>query len=185
MKRMEEDVERILHSEQELKERVRELGKQITEDYKDDEPVVLICILRGSVMFFADLARNMDLRANLEFMTVSSYGNNASTSGLVEIKKDLDCNIEGRNVIIAEDIIDSGYTLSELKKILMTRNPKSLKIVCLLDKPEGRREGVDIKPDYCGFTIENEFVVGYGLDYAQMYRNLPYVGVLKRSVYEK
>ena len=144
---------------------------------------VVVCILKGSVMFFADLIREMKTPMQIDFMAVSSYGKGSISSGKLQVKKDLTVNIGGKDVLIVEDIIDSGNTLYELKKMLNTRSPASVNIVTLLDKPE-RRE-VPMEPEYKGFVIEDEFVVGYGLDYAEDYRNLPYIGVLKRSVYEE
>ncbi len=177
-----DDIAKILYTEEQIKERIAALGAELRKDYADVEgEIVLICILKGAVMFFADLARAMDLNLQMEFMGISSYGNEQRTSGIVRITKDIDTSIMGKHVIIAEDIMDSGLTLSHLMKLLASREPASVKICCLLDKPS-RRE-TDIAPDYCGFTIPNEFVVGYGLDYNGFLRNLPYVGVLKPSVY--
>ncbi|MEG1525055.1 MAG: hypoxanthine phosphoribosyltransferase [Clostridia bacterium] len=180
---MSKDVAEILLSEETIKARIKELGDQISKDYANcGHDVILICILKGACVFFADLARAMTIPVQYEFMGISSYGNERKTSGIVRITKDIDTSITGKHVIIAEDIMDSGLTLSHLTKLLESRNPASLKVCCLLDKPE-RRE-CDITPDYCGFIIPNKFVVGYGLDFAGIYRNLPYVGVLKPSVYE-
>jgi hypoxanthine phosphoribosyltransferase len=177
-----EDIAKILVSEEQIKQRIAELGAELRRDYAElDGEIVLVCILKGAVMFFADLARAMDLHLQMEFMGISSYGNERRTSGIVRITKDLDTSITGKHVIIAEDIMDSGLTLSHLMTLLSSRNPASLKVCCLLDKPS-RRE-CDITPDYRGFEIPNEFVVGYGLDYDGFMRNLPYVGVLKPSVY--
>ena len=179
---VQEDIAKVLLSEAQIQQRVRELGEELSRDYACcDGEVVLICILKGAVVFFSDLARAMNMHMQMEFMGISSYGNEQKTSGIVRITKDIDTSITGQHVIIAEDIMDSGLTLSHLTKLLSSRNPASLKICCLLDKPS-RRE-CDISPDYCGFIIPNEFVVGYGLDYLGFYRNLPYVGVLKPSVY--
>ena len=177
---MMDDIGKILVTEEELQRRVKELGEELTRDYAGKE-VVMIGILKGAVVFFSDLARAMDVRLTMDFMCLSSYGDSLETTGVVKIMKDLDANITGKHVLIAEDIMDSGLSLSYLKKILMERKPASLKICCILDKPE-RRE-CDITPDYTGFTIPNEFVVGYGLDFMGEYRNLPFVGVLKREVY--
>ncbi len=177
---MADDIAEILLDERTIQKRVKELGEQITKDYAGQE-IVLICILKGACMFFSDLARAMDLRLHMEFMGISSYGNEQKTSGIVQITKDVDTSINGKHVLIAEDIMDSGLTLAYLKRMLAARNPASLKICCLLDKPS-RRECA-ITPDYCGFAVPNKFVVGYGLDYVGLYRNLPYVGVLKPSVY--
>ena len=176
----EQDIEKILFTEEELTQRVKELGAQITEDYKDKEPV-LITVLRGSYIFMADLSRAINLPCVIDFMSVSSYGKGTSSSGQVKIIKDLSENIEGRGVIVVEDILDSGNTLSSLLELLVTRKPASVRLCTLLDKPERRVK--NIEADYCGFTIPDAFVVGYGLDYAEKYRNLPYVGILKPSVY--
>lgn len=177
---MDRDIDHVLVDEESIRKRVAELGEQLSRDYAGKE-VVLLCILKGASVFFTDLARALDLHIKMEFMSISSYGDSQETSGVVRITKDMDSSIEGKDVIIAEDIMDSGLTLSHLKKVLSARNPNSLKICTLLDKPS--RRICDLQPDYCGFTIPNEFVVGYGLDYAGKYRNLPYVGVLKPSVY--
>ena len=176
------NVERIMLSEDQITTRTKELAKQLDKLYEGRKPVV-VCILKGSVVFFADLIRNMKAPLTIDFMSVSSYGNGTKSTGELTIKKDLSTDIKGRDVLIVEDIIDSGNTLYNLKKLLIARAPASVNIVTLLDKPE-RRE-VPMEPEYKGFVIEDEFVVGYGLDYAEEYRNLPYVGVLKRSVYEK
>lgn len=179
---MHPDVKEILFSEEEIQKRVRELGEQITKDYADSSnELVLVCILRGSYVFMADLSRSIDLPVQVDFMCVSSYGKGTNSSGQVQITKDLSDPIEGKDIIIVEDILDSGNTLYYLTEILKARKPASIKICTLLDKPERR-----IKPivsDYYGFPIPNAFVVGYGLDYAENYRNLPYVGILKPSVY--
>lgn len=177
------DIGEILITEKQLQERIKELGAQISKDYEDEEEFLVVGILKGSVVFLSDLIRNIDVHTKIDFMTVSSYGIGSTTTGTITVKKDLDTDIEGKNVLIAEDIIDSGITLSNLVKLLKERNPKSIKICTLLNKPE-RREA-DIHVDYIGFDIPNEFIVGYGLDYAENYRNIPYIGVLKREVYEK
>ena len=176
------DVERLMLSEEQISVKVKEMAEKLDRLYEGRTPVV-VCILKGSVIFYADLIRNMQTPVELDFMCVSSYGSDTVSSGQLNIKKDLACDIRGRDVLIVEDIIDSGNTLYKLKKILMERMPASLNIVTLLDKPE--RRVVPMEPEYTCFEIEDEFVVGYGLDYAEKYRNLPYVGVLKRSVYEK
>ena len=177
---MKEDLERVLLTEEQIVKRVKELGEDLSKDYKDSVPV-MICILKGSTVFFADLIRAMTIPVTLDFMATSSYGNGASTSGEVMLTKDLSGSVEGKDVIIVEDIIDSGLTLNYLKHMLERRNAKSVKIITLLDKPARRK--VDLEGDYTGFVIENLFVVGYGLDYAEKYRNLPYVGVLKPEIY--
>lgn len=177
---MNSDIETILVSEDELHERVCALGSQITEDYAGKEPV-FIGVLKGSFIFMADLVRACDLRCTLDFMVVSSYGSGTISSGAVEIVKDLSQDIAGKDVIIVEDILDSGNTLSYLVKYMSARNPASIRIVTLLDKPE--RRTADVKADYSGFVIPDAFAVGYGLDYDQKYRNLPYIGVLKPEIY--
>lgn len=177
---MHEHVESILYSEEQLRQRVKELGEQITADYAGKEPV-LASVLRGSYIFMADLTRAIDLPVTVDFMAVSSYGAGTKSSGQVEIKKDLSDSIEGRDLIIVEDILDSGNTLYYLMEILRARKPASIRICTLMDKPERRTQ--PIVADYVGFQIPDAFVVGYGLDYAEKYRNLPYVGILKPSVY--
>lgn len=176
------DLERIMLDEKTIAARVKEVASQLDKLYEGRKPVV-VCILKGSVVFFADLIRNMTTPLELDFMAVSSYGAGTSSSGTLKVRKDLTTDIAGRDVLIVEDIIDSGNTLYNLKKMLNSRSPASVNIVTLLDKPE--RRTVPMEPEYTCFVIEDEFVVGYGLDYAEEYRNLPYVGVLKRSVYEK
>ena len=175
------DIEKVLISEVELAEIVKNLGKRISEDYKDKD-LLLVSILKGSVIFMADIMRAITIPCNIDFMAVSSYGSGAKTSGVVKIIKDLDKSIEGKDLLIVEDILDSGKTLNYLREILMARNPASIKICTLFDKPD-RRE-VNVYADYIGAKVPNEFIVGYGLDYDEYYRNLPYIGALKRSVYE-
>ena len=177
---MHKDVEQILYTEEELRKRVKELGCQITADYSGREPL-LISVLRGSYIFMADLTRSINLDVTVDFMSVSSYGAGTVSSGQVEIKKDLSSSIEGKDLIIVEDILDSGNTLYYLLDVLRARKPASVRLCTLMDKPERRAK--PIKADYVGFTIPDAFIVGYGLDYAERYRNLPYVGVLKPSVY--
>ena len=179
---MNDDIAKILIPKDKIDARVKEIAAEIKRDF-GDEDLIMICILRGSCYFFADLTRALNNSIRLEFMSVSSYGSGTTSSGEVRIIQDINCRIEDKNVIIVEDIIDTGYTLSYLKRILTERRPKALKICTLLDKPS-RREA-EIEGDYVGFTIPNEFVVGYGLDFAQKYRNLPDVGVLKEEVYTK
>ena len=175
------DIERILISHEEIQVRCKELGKELTEIYQNTNPLV-VGVLKGAVPFMADIVRSIDTYLELDFMDVSSYGNATVSSGEVKIVKDLDTNVEGRDLLIVEDIIDSGRTLAYLVDLFKYRKAKSVKIVTLLDKPEGRV--VNIEADYVGFNVPNEFVVGYGLDYAEAYRNLPYIGVLKPSVYQ-
>ena len=174
------DIEKELLSAEEISKKVAELGRLISADYKGKTPV-LVAVLKGSVVFISDLMRSMDIPVSLDFMSVSSYGSGVKTTGVVKILKDLDMPIEGRDIILVEDILDSGRTLSYLREIIQQRNPASVRIVTLLDKP-GRREA-QIKADYCGFEIDDVFVVGYGLDYSEKYRNLPFVGVLRPEVY--
>ena len=179
---MHKDVEKIMYTEEELLRRVRELGRQITADYAGRQPL-LVSVLRGSYIFMADLTRSIDLDVTVDFMAVSSYGAGTASSGQVEIKKDLSDAIEGRDLIIVEDILDSGNTLYYLLDVLRARKPASIRLCTLMDKPERRVK--PITADYVGFTIPDAFIVGYGLDYGEKYRNLPYVGVLRQSVYEK
>ncbi len=176
------DVETILLDENVLAKRIHELGEEISKDYAGEE-VMLVGILKGASVFLSDLIRQINLPAYIDYMVVSSYGNSAETSGVVRILKDLEDNIEGKNIIIVEDIIDTGLTLAYLKHNLLSRHPKSLKICTLLDKP-ARRE-IEINIDYKGFEVPDEFIIGYGIDYAEKYRNLPFIGVLKREVYAK
>jgi hypoxanthine phosphoribosyltransferase len=164
----------VLIPEEEIKKRVKELGRQITEDYQDAEDVILVGLLRGSTIFLADLSREIKLEAKIDFMVVSSYGSEMESSREVKINKDLEEDIRNKNVIIVEDIIDTGYTLEKVRDYLLLKSPASFKICTLLDKPE-RRE-VPVEVDYVGFKIPDVFVVGYGIDYAQKHRNLPYVG---------
>ena len=179
---MHNDIQEVLLTEQMLKDKVAELGAAITRDYADKE-IFAIGILRGAVVFMADLIRAIERPVQIDFMAVSSYGMQADSSGIVRILKDLDSSITGKHVLIIEDIIDSGQTLSYLIKNLAERKPASIQLCTLMNKPERRK--VDLPVKYVGFEIPNEFVVGYGLDYAEKYRNLPYLGILKRSVYEK
>jgi len=174
------DVEEVLLTEEQIQQRVEELGAQLTVDYAGREPV-LISVLKGSIVFLADLVRGMELPLSIDIMEVSSYGAATESSGQVRILKDLSNPIEGRDVIVVEDIIDTGLTLNYLLRYLREKGPASLRICCLLDKPARRLTEIDI--EYVGFTIPDRFVVGYGLDYGERYRNLPYVGVLRPSVY--
>ncbi|HLO10646.1 MAG TPA: hypoxanthine phosphoribosyltransferase [Pseudoneobacillus sp.] len=179
---MEKDIEKILVSEEEIQAKIRELAGQLTEDYKDRFPLA-IGVLKGAMPFMADLLKRMDTYLEMDFMDVSSYGSAFVSSGEVKILKDLDTSVEGRDLLIIEDIIDSGLTLSYLVELFRYRKANSIKIVTLLDKPTGRK--ADIQADYVGFVVPDEFVVGYGLDYIEKYRNLPYIGVLKPEVYTK
>ena len=179
---LEQDIERVLFTEEELKARVAEIAARIDKDYAGKEPM-LISVLRGSFIFMADLARAITLPCTVDFMAVSSYGSGTTSSGQVKITKDLSESIEGRDIIVVEDILDSGNTLSYLFQLLQARHPASVRLCTLLDKPSRRTKPVELH--YAGFSIPDYFVVGYGLDYAEKYRNLPYIGVLKPCVYEK
>ena len=180
---MYEDIlEKVLFSKEQLAKRIKELAAQLDKDYAGKTPL-MVAILKGSVMFFTDLIREMTLPLEIDFMSISSYGSGVKSSGEVKMIKDLDNKIEGKDVIIVEDIVDSGYTMKYLTHLLEARNPSSIKICALLDKPS--RTETDVAVDYKGFEVGNEFVVGYGLDYAARYRNIPFIGILKRSVYEK
>jgi len=177
-----QDIAEILISEEEIRAKVKELGQQISRDYAGQD-LLLIGILRGAMLFMSDLMREIDIPVNIDFMVVSSYGSGTTTSGEVRVLKDLDRGIEGRNVLLIEDIVDTGLTLNYLTKYLANRHPKSLKVCTLLNKPSRRR--VEVKVDYNGFIIPDKFVVGYGLDYNEYYRNLPYIGVLKPEIYQE
>ena len=178
-----QDLDRILVTKEEINRKVKELGKKITEDYAGKEPV-LVCILKGAVMFFSDLIREIDLPLTADFMAISSYGSATKTSGVVRVLKDLDKDILGKDVIIVEDIVDTGVTLNYLKSMLVHRRANSIRIAALLDKT-ARRTVKDLKVDYVCFDIPDAFVVGYGLDYDQAYRNLPDIGVLAPRIYEE
>jgi hypoxanthine phosphoribosyltransferase len=173
---LERDIEKTFYSEEQIQERVKALGAVISKDYEDKNPLV-VGILKGAVPFLSDLVRSMDIHMEMDFMDVSSYGNATVSSGEVRILKDLSTVVEGRHILIVEDIIDSGRTLKYLVDLLKHRKAASVKIVTMLDKPEGRV--VEMDADYIGFEVPNEFVVGYGLDYAEDYRNMPYIGILK------
>ena len=178
---LEKDIERVLISETEIKEICKRLGRQISEDYSGKN-LLLVSVLKGAVVFMADLMREITCDCEIDFMAVSSYSG-TKTTGVVKFKKDLDVDPDGRDILIVEDILDSGVTLSYLKKVLLDRNAASLKVCAFMDKPANRK--ADITADYVGCVVPDEFVVGYGLDYDEKYRNLPYVGVLSPSVYEK
>lgn len=175
------DLEKVLLTEQEIAKMISSMGKQISEDYKDKN-LLLISVLKGSVVFMSDLMRSIKIPCKIDFMSVSSYGSGTESTGHVKIIKDLDIDLAGYDLLIVEDILDSGNTLYNLKKMLLGRNPKSVKICTFLDKPA--RRTADIKADYVGIEVPDDFVVGYGLDYNENYRNLPCLGILKRSVYE-
>ena len=176
-----EDTAQVLVSEEKLQAKVRELGAQIASDYADKNPLI-ISVLKGATVFVADLIRTMDIHLGIDFIATSSYGDSDTSTGVVRILKDLETSVSGRHLIVVEDIVDTGRTLSYLLKMLKNRGPASIKLCVLLDKPE-RRE-VQIQADYVGFTIPDYFVVGYGLDFAEKYRNLPFVGVLKPEMYQ-
>ena len=176
-------IERQLVTSEQLQAKVRELADIISKDYEDVDEIVLVTLLKGGAIFAVDLMQKLTVPVEIDFMSVSSYGSSTKTSGVVKVVKDLDSDIAGKHVLLVEDIIDSGLTLSYVKELLLQREPKSLKICTILDKPSRRKTEVQV--DYVGFAIPDEFVIGYGLDYAQKFRNLPYVGVLKREVYEK
>ena len=179
---LENDIKKILISHDEIVTATRELGQKLTKDYQGKNPI-LVGILKGSVPFMAELIKHIDTHIELDFMLVSSYHGGTSSTGVIKIIKDMDQDIKGRDILFVEDIIDTGKTLKSLKELFEGRQPASVKIATLLDKPEGRL--VEIEADYTCFTIPNEFVVGYGLDYDENYRNLPYIGVLKEEVYSK
>lgn len=179
---MHKDVEKILLTTDELDAMVKRLGEQITEDYKGKN-LLLVCVLKGSVCFMADLMRAIKLDCTIDFMDAKSYGNSTVTNGVVSISRDLNYDISEYDILIIEDIFDSGRTLEKLTQILSVRGPKSVACCSLLDKPERRAEGVELKLDYVGAQVPDAFVVGYGLDYDEKYRNLPYVGILKPEVY--
>ncbi len=180
--RAQQDLKKVLITREQIDQAVRRLGKQITEDYEGKTPV-FVCILKGAVMFFTDLLRQVDLTVTTDFMAISSYGDSTKTSGVVRILKDLDHDVLGKDVLVVEDIVDSGLTLSYIKKALDERGANSVRIVTLLDKPDRRK--VELKADYACFVIPNEFVVGYGLDFKEEYRNLPFVGVLHPRFYQE
>jgi len=179
---MENDVEKVLISEAEIAEKIKELAKEM-DTYYNGEEVVFVCILKGAVTFFTDLVRAVSFPVQFDFMCVSSYGAGTSSTGSAKILKDLSVDIAGKHVLIVEDILDSGNTLSALVKLLSSRNPKDIKLCCFLNKPSRRTKPIDA--DFVGYEIPDAFVVGYGLDYDERYRQLPYIGVLKPSVYEK
>ncbi|MCC5889293.1 MAG: hypoxanthine phosphoribosyltransferase [Alkalibacterium sp.] len=178
---MKKDMESILISEEEIQEKVKELAGVLKEEYNGKNPL-LVGVLKGGLPFMADLIKEMDMYLEIDFMDVSSYGNDTVSSGEVKILKDLDTNVEGRHVLFVEDIIDTGGTLAYLKDLFKYRKAASVKIVTLLDKPTGRK--IDIHADWVGFTVPHKFVVGYGLDYAEHYRNLPFIGILKPEIYQ-
>ena len=177
---MKRDVKEILFSKEDIEQRIKIVGSQINTDYKGKFPL-FVCILRGAFMFLADLSKEIKIDMSIDFMAISSYGGNTESTGQVKILKDLDTPINDRHVLIIEDIVDTGLTMDAVTRLLKTRNPKSIKICTLLDKEERRK--IPIKADYYGFKIPNKFVIGYGLDYKEKYRNLPFIGVLKEKIY--
>ena len=180
---MEKDIQEILLTEEQIKTRIAELGKELTADYAGKDPII-VGVLKGVVVFYADMIREIRTHCQMDFMWISSYAGTNST-GKMEVKRDISTDIKGRHVLILEDIFDTGNSLSFTYAHLLSKEPASLKICTFLDKPSRRKPGIDLKPEYVGYTVPNEFVVGYGLDYAQEYRNLPYIGVLKPEVYTK
>lgn len=179
---MDKDIARVLFTADQIAETVAELGRRISRDY-EGKNLLMISVLKGSLVFMADLMRAVTVPCSIDFLSVSSYGSGTSTTGQVRILKDLDSPVEGLDILVVEDILDSGVTLSYLLELLSARKPRSIKLCTLLDKPDRRK--VHIQPDYVGLTVPDEFIVGYGLDYAEKYRNLPYIGVLHPSVYQK
>ncbi len=176
------DIERVLVSEEEIRQRIATLAEQMNQIYSDDDPPILVCILKGAFMFLADLTRQLSFRHEVDFMEISSYGMGTTSSGVVRILLDLASSIEGRQVVIVEDIVDTGHTLSYILRNFATRKPASVRVATLLNKPS-RRE-IDVPVDFVGFEIPNEFVMGYGLDFGEQYRNVPYIGVLKPEIYQ-
>ncbi len=176
------DILQVLFSEEQLRQKCAELGARISRDY-EGKNLLMVSVLKGSVVFMADLMRHITVPCSIDFMAVSSYGSGVKTSGVVKIIKDLDIDLAGRDILIVEDILDSGMTLTYLTELLRDRGPASIRIAALLDKPSRRR--ANVQPDYVGYVVPDEFVVGYGLDYDEKYRNLPYVGILKPAVYTR
>ena len=180
---MDNDIQQILITEEQIRNRIAELGRELTAEYAGKNPVI-VGVLKGVVVFYADMVRHIKVPCQMDFMWLSSYQGTNSTGGMV-VKRDVTVDVKDRHVLILEDIYDTGNSLDFTYRHLLSKGPASLKICTLLDKPERRKPGITLKPDYVGFTVPNEFVVGYGLDYNEQYRNLPYVGVLKSEVYEK
>ena len=180
---MDKDIQQILITEEQIKARIAELGEELTREYMDKDPVI-VGVLKGVVVFYADMVRQIKVPCQMDFMWISSY-QGANSTGQMVVKRDVTVDIKDRHVLILEDIYDTGNSLDFTYRHLLSKQPASLKICTLLDKPERRKPGITLKPDYVGFTVPNAFVVGYGLDYNEHYRNLPYVGVLKSEVYEK
>ena len=180
---MDKDIQQILITEEQIKNRIAELGEELTREYADKDPVI-VGVLKGVVVFYADMVRQLKMPCQMDFMWISSY-QGANSTGQMVVKRDVTVDIRDRHVLILEDIYDTGSSLDFTYRHLLSKQPASLKICTLLDKPERRKPGITLKPDYVGFTVPNAFVVGYGLDYNEHYRNLPYVGILKSEVYEK
>ena len=180
---MKNDIKEVLLTEEQIQSKVKELAAQLSEEYAGKDPV-FVGVLKGVVIFFADMVRNIDIPCEIDFMSISSYSGTNST-GRTEIRKDVSVDIRGRHVVILEDIYDTGHSLTFTVNHLLNKGPASLKVCTFLDKPERRKPGITLKPEYVGYTIPNEFVVGYGLDYNEHYRNLPYIGILKPEIYEK
>ena len=180
---MKDSIKEVLLTEEQIASKVKELAKQLSEDYAGKDPI-FVGVLKGVVIFFADIVRNVDIPCEIDFMSIASYSGTTSI-GRTEIRKDLSVDIKGRHVVILEDIYDTGTSLTFTVNHLLNKQPASLKVCTFLDKPERRRPGVTLVPEYVGYTIPNEFVVGYGLDYNEHYRNLPYIGILKPEIYEK
>lgn len=174
------DIQEVLYSEEQIQDKIKELGEKLSIDYEGKNPLV-ICVLKGAFIFMADLVKQIRVPLELDFMAVSSYGQSTKSSGVVKIIKDLDVPVEGRHILIVEDIIDSGLTLSYLIDVLERRNAKTISVVALFNKPA--RRTVELEPEYAGYVLPDEFVVGYGLDYAEKYRNLPFIGILKPEIY--
>ena len=179
---MKNDIKEVMLTEQQIQDKVKELAKQLSQDYADKDPV-FVGVLKGVVIFFADMVRNIDIPCEIDFMSISSYSGTTST-GRTEVRKDVSVDIKGRHVVILEDIFDTGTSLTYTVNHLLNKQPASLKVCTFLDKPSRRKPGITLKPDYVGYTIPNEFVVGYGLDFNEHYRNLPYIGILKPELYE-
>ena len=180
---MERDIAQVLISEEQIRNRIAELGEELTREYAGKDPVI-VGVLKGVVVFYADMVRKINVPCQMDFMWISSYAGTETTGGMV-VRKDVSCDIKDRHVLILEDIFDTGNSLDFTYRHLLSKEPASLKICTLLDKPSRRKEGITLQADYVGFTVPNAFVVGYGLDYNEHYRNLPYVGVLKPELYEK
>lgn len=179
---LDNDILRVLLSKEDIAQKVREMGAQISRDYADSKGLMLVTILKGAVVFLADIMREITVPNEIDFMVVSSYGSGVKSSGVVKIVKDLDVPLAGKDLLIVEDILDSGLTLSYIRELLESRSPNSIRIATLLDKPARRK--VDLQADYVGYAVPDEFVVGYGLDYNELYRNLPYIGILKPEIYQ-